>query len=71
LRAAGRLWGGIVDRVSSCSGGEKGESAEYGRASGRCSRVSKCAELFDDVVNLAQDAQVGSGKLMRLLKVFK
>jgi hypothetical protein len=29
-----------VDRESSCSKGEEGESAECGRASARCSRVS-------------------------------
>jgi hypothetical protein len=32
--------GGIVDRVSSCSSGEEGESAECGRASTGCGRAS-------------------------------
>jgi hypothetical protein len=36
-----------VHRVSSCSTGEEGESAECGRASARCSKVSlECSSMI-------------------------
>ena len=60
-----RFWGGILDRVSSCSSRDEGESTEYGasaecgrvsaecgRASARCSRVS--LECFSTTISFCR-----------------
>lgn len=47
-----------MDRVSSCSKGEEGESAECGRASARCSRVSLgCSSMMVSFFRRVSDCE--------------